>query len=105
MPVEPTVPSKMREPVCGCKRPASSAMRMTVWVRELLTEAAEGVLCNETRSLTLPPGLRNWARCSTRAYNVPGCMRTSHLPCMHAMRGCGRSGRGAHQDLDAGEFR
>lgn len=63
IPVEPTVPSNMREPVWGCRSPCRSASSTTA---ERVSEQRHGytgcsvdLLRRATRSLTEPPGLRN----------------------------------------------
>lgn len=63
IPVLPTVPSKRTEPVCGCSRPSASASSMTKSQHLPMDHMSIGrpdVLCKATRSLTDPPGLRNW---------------------------------------------
>ncbi len=83
MPVDPTVPSKMREPVWGCRRPLSSASLITKCT--FVSSARQGkvskvVLRKATRSLTLPPGFMNCDFVSDNAASNDKLNTTSAFP-------------------------
>jgi hypothetical protein len=64
IPVDPTVPSKIRDPECGFSSPSRSASCITVHEDGFESgyddKHNDNLLLKATRSLTLPPGLRNW---------------------------------------------
>ena len=65
MPVDPLVPSKIREPVYGRKSPSRSAFSITEEDCQQsagIHNAMSIILLRATRSFTLPPGLRYWER-------------------------------------------
>lgn len=98
MPVEPTVPSKMREPVCGTSSPSRSAVSMTGSIS--VFKRTQGGLCRATRSLTEPPGLRN---CVDQRICRAAASHASALPCPRSDEGI--QSIDTHEDLTASELR
>jgi len=77
IPVEPTVPSNILEPVYGCNNPWSSASSITATAAKHVSHFSmlgriSGLLRNATRSLTLPPGFRNWNKFYTTSHFIRG---------------------------------
>ena len=79
IPVDPTVPSKIREPVFGCNNPCRSASSITATDASALSRSSRihtvFSLRKATRSLTLPPGFRNWVQ-----INLSYCERHVESP-------------------------
>lgn len=90
IPVLPTVPSNSTDPVLGFNSPCSSASSMT----DRGQRYSQGTLSmfslrKATRSLTDPPGFKNWLEMSFRLYLVTPTNLAFALPyCQFSLCGC-----------------